>query len=325
MTRTSRRFFAVTALAVPLLAPTLLDAQAAAYQLTLDNDHFTYWLPRAERPDKEYSNGIAIRLPAAPVIASAGALIGDVDACTGLEAPAQACGRASVTFGHQIYTPTPWRPLPGERPYAGWLFSTLEIERVTSERRRQVALEVGITGRESLGEAVQTYVHSKRGYGGPIGWEDQIGFEPAFSVHALESKVLATSSEESALGGSVSGSIGASLGTLRTGGSAGVAFQAGLRPPHPWRSTDHSWAAPSLYVVGGATQHFVARDLMLDGTVFRASPSVERRTLVTEWTAGVGLRVGGVGLEYRGVVRGRQYETQQGSHPYGSFSLSVAH
>jgi lipid A 3-O-deacylase len=320
-----RRSLGVAALVLTgqLLLAAPLDAQAAAYRLTFENDYFTFWLPRSERPDREYSNGVVLHFPA-PSFVSATPRLAGAPACTGAEWSTDPCVSASLAIGHRIYTPTPWRPLPGERPYAGWLFSAVEVERSTSQRRRQIGLEVGITGRASLGQAIQTFVHDRRGYGGPVGWEDQIGFEPAFSVRAMESRLLATPVGNAGLGALVGGSIGASLGTLHSGASAGVEARAGVRPPHPWRPGERvARSGLSLYALAGASQHLVVRNLMLDGAAFRDSPSVERLPLVTEWTAGVGARVGRLGIEYRAVVRGREYATQAEPHPYGSFSVFV--
>jgi lipid A 3-O-deacylase len=318
--------FAVLAFAIPLLLPPQLAAQLAPYQITVENDHFSYWLPREERTDREYSNGVLMRFPLASVLPIVSVLAGEARPCTGRETSMQPCTSASLSVGQKIYTPTPWRPKAGERPYAGWLFSAIEVERTTSERQRQLGLEVGVTGRPSLGEKIQTVVHERRGHGAPVGWDQQLGFEPAFSVHATESLVLAASPRDAALGALVTGSFTGAVGTLLTGAAAGVEVRAGLRPPHPWRqSAGGRNAAISLYGVGGVTQHAVLRNLMLDGNTFRENSGIQRRPLVTEKTAGVGLRLGRVAVEYRGVVLGREYETQKAAHPYGSLTLSVGH
>jgi hypothetical protein len=303
--------------------PSTLPAQSP-YQVTIDNDYFAYWLPRQARPDREYTSGVILHFPLDTISPALQALTGALLACAEPKRRPRLrpCATARTTVGQKIYTPTAWRPAAGERPYAGWLYGSLDLTRATADRRREIGVEVGFTGRPSLGETVQSAVHRKLGHGSPIGWDGQVAFEPAFVVRGSESRVLAASPPGGTLGVLTTGGAGAAVGTAYTGAHASLELRAGVRPPHPWR--DPPVGGVSLYVVAGVSQHLVLRNLTLDGNTFRPSSRVGHRLLFAEGTAGVGVRLGRFGLEYRGVVRGREYATQQRPHPYGSLSLSLA-
>jgi lipid A 3-O-deacylase len=322
------RIFHKAGAALALLVSCLplgLGAQVSPYEIVVENDHFTYWLPSDQRPDREYTSGVISRVPLRQPVPLLRAVAEGAAPCTGREFSDEGCTTTSLRLGQKIYTPTPWRPEPGERPYAGWLFAGITVDRATETRQRTIDLEVGVTGRPSLGEAVQTAVHQRMGHGSPHGWGEQIAFEPAFVLRVAENRMLLETPQGTPVGARVSGGIGAAFGTLRTAADAALEVRAGLRPPHPWRTGAGTRGNRlAVYGVAGIAQHLVLRNLMLDGSLFRAGPGVERRSSVSEWTAGAGVRLGRVGVEYRGVVRGREYKTQGEAHRWGSAAVSVA-
>jgi hypothetical protein len=72
----------------------------------------------------------------------------------------------------------------------------------------------------------------------------------------------------------------------------------------------------------GARQEAVLRDLFIDGNTFtERSPGLDRRTWVAQGEAAFGIRWRRTELEYRFVLRGREYETQTEPHPYGSIRV----
>ncbi|MBK5187265.1 MAG: DUF2219 family protein, partial [Gemmatimonadaceae bacterium] len=135
---------------VALPAPAL-HAQAVPGTLVQgENDALDLWLPGKERPDGEYTNGLRISLSrsAAPLW---GRLVGSASPCTGREAPTTRCLTTELAIAQQMYTPEPLShraselasargparpafaaaqsasdsvisaPIPGDRPFAGWL------------------------------------------------------------------------------------------------------------------------------------------------------------------------------------------------------------
>jgi hypothetical protein len=77
-------------------------------------------------------------------------------------------------------------------------------------------------------------------------------------------------------------------------------------------------------VEAGVRHEAVLRDLFLDGNTFGGRDTgVQRRTWVAQGEAAFGVRYGRAELEYRFVLRGREYGTQQEPHPYGSIRLRL--
>ncbi len=100
------------------------------------------------------------------------------------------------------------------------------------------------------------------------------------------------------------------MGTLWSSAAGGLDLRLGAQPE-----------ARGLYVQGALRQEWIARNLFLDGNTFRESVRAEKRAWVSEAAVGVGYGFARWGVEYRFVVRGREYEAQPGPHGYGSVAL----
>lgn len=247
-------------------------------------------------PDHDYTQGLHV---VAELRGVPRGLSGRVD-------PRRALLRLSA--GQEIYTPRrdgP-EPVPGERPYAGWLYAAAALD--LSDRngtRHTIALELGLTGPAALGEPVQNGFHHLVGSTPQEGWDHQLATELAGSARYRaswpreHSGVLLVPHAE------------VEVGTLRTGGAAGLTARAGA-PKH-----GRGW-----YAEGEVRQEWVARNLFLDGNTYRASVRTETRPWVGEAAIGAGFRARRWSLEYRYVVRSREYETQREPHGYGSLVLA---
>lgn len=306
------------------LAAAPATAQARAYQLTSDNDAFDFWIPMAVRPDYEYSNGLRVAVEtegaggwarlARAVAPCAREVIRPVD-----EAP---CATTVVEAGQRIYTPRvdSFDPLPGQRPFAGWLYASVTGRVADGPTRHSFGVEAGVTGRPSLAQSVMEGYHRLLGFWKPVGWSHQLAFEPAASVtYGLERRVA-----EARVGGVRAGDLtaeaGASLGTLRTSAHAGAELRAGTRLAHPWRTRPSR--GTSVYLRVGVRGEAVAHDLFLDGNTVGDSARVTRRPWVGRTRWGVGIAHGGVSLEYRVTARTRAYDEEPGGHPYSTIEVT---
>jgi hypothetical protein len=104
------------------------------------------------------------------------------------------------------------------------------------------------------------------------------------------------------------GEIG--LGTLWSGAAGGLDLRFGALPE-----------ARGLYAEGQVRQEWVARNLFLDGNTFHESVRAEKRTWVSEVGVGIGYGFERWALEYRLIVRSREYDAQPGPHGYGSVAV----
>jgi hypothetical protein len=161
--------------------------------------------------------------------------------------------------------------------------------------------------------ALHGLLHNER----QLGWAHQVAFQPGFAA-AYEERL----GREGSLGGSRAGRLalhwGTSIGNLRTTLHAGTDVRVGLRGPLPWVPTEPEVEKPMrLYALAGVRQEIVLRDLFIE------SNGAERRTLVRQYTGGIGFRGRDFTVEYRHVARGREYRTQPDAHAYGSLVFTL--
>lgn len=301
-----------------------VDAQTVrAVEVVTDNDVFAFWKPLGMRPDEEYTHGmwVAVEVDGAQ---GWGRLAGGRAACAaGTAPPAEGCVATRFEVGQQLFTPRidDLEPVPGQRPYAGWLFVRATGRVSTARLRREAGVEVGVTGEPSLGRAVHTAFHRAAGFRVPLGWRNQIGFEPGVVLRLGERRVAA----EGRVGGVRVAELvpgwGVAAGNVLTGAHAGARARVGWRVPHPWDAEPDGGGA-SVYLVAAARGEWVGRSIFLDGNTFGdAGVSVERRPWVGQYEVGGGVRVRGVTAEATATTRGPDYRTQPGPHTYATIAV----
>lgn len=302
-----RRPVLAAALLLVSLAP--LAEGRAQVRLTVDNDLFGPRGADDAPPDYEYTHGTRVEIFSGRARGWAAALGLRTPSCA--EAAAgERCLRTRYEAGQRIYTPRndAAEPLPGERPYAGWLYAAAAAEETGPRGTRSVGLEVGVTGPPSLAEVVQTELHRLAGYRPQLGWRNQLRFEPAFALRYAERRVVAATPVGERFSAALAPEWDVALGTLRTAAAAGARGSVGLG---------------GAYLAGALRQEGVARDLFLDGNTFREGPRVTKRPFVAQAELGVGVRVRRVEARYRAVWRGREYRTQTEPHRYGSLTFTL--
>jgi lipid A 3-O-deacylase len=301
--RVIRRLASVCVCAALVLLPTYAGAQV---EIAIDNDLLGLRGADDPPPDYEYTHGLAVSWDARRRV--------DDDAGH----------RARWEVGQRIYTPRrdDAEPIPGERPYAGWLYGAWERVTSSARTRSRLRLEAGITGPPSLAEPVQSAFHRIAGYQEQLGWEHQLGFEPGVIIsYGRESRMAAMDNGRTRL--EVLPSWIVRAGNVRTGAEAGVRARLGFGAGDAWTGVGGTRGV-SGWLEAGARQEAVLRDLFIDGNTFAArSPGLDRRTWVAQGEAAFGIRWRRTELEYRFVLRGREYETQTEPHPYGSIRIRV--
>lgn len=290
-------------------------------EVATDNDAYDFWIPMNVRPDHEYTHGMWLALEADAAPGWGRRLGGGRKPCN-VAAADEACLSTRLELGQKLYTPTVdgAEPVPGQRAYAGWLY-TSATARITSPRAsRTFALEAGVTGAPSLGEQVHTLFHRLAGFWKPVGWKNQLRFEPGVVARYDETRILWEGHARGTRVVELAPSWGASLGNVETAARAGVRLRAGYRLPRPWG--DRGERKFALWGMAGVRQDWVGRDLFLDGNTFGdRGVHVKRRPFVAQSELGGGFRLGAMTAEYRVTTRGRDYETQSGRHPYSSITL----
>lgn len=309
----------VLAVVLALFAYALLSATAGGQQLTrtihasADNDYFNFWIPPLERSDDNYTHGMRIAWNPS-IVPNVGRSI----ACRN----GSACG-LMLEVGQEMYTPTvdSPTPLPGQRPYAGWLYGRIVVRAATERAAHSLAMTAGVTGPAANAEYVQQAFHKQFGFRRPLGWKYQLANEPAFSIAADQSWRIAP--EPVARFVDIIPVAAVSVGTLRTSLSAAARLRLGTSLEHPWlASRSHRRLAVQVFL--GGRVEAVAHDLFLDGNTFENSVRVDSKWKRSEWERGLRIGIGRGTMEYGVVTQSREYTMGPPSHTYSSLGVAWA-
>jgi hypothetical protein len=257
----------------------------------------------------------------------------------------------------------PW-PDPSDRPYGGWLQGGLLFhylhapEQPEDSSRLTLQATVGVTGPAAFAGETQRAWHSALNhlFGRtvarlPVGWEKQLPTEPAFHLAALREKTLLWSPYVDA-----SWSAGAMLGTVFVNASLGATVRAGVlarpfglapimpsirrvkqaqRPAEgqPVEASTHAAETPErvweAYFFARGQARLVARNLFLDGTLFRPSVSVRTTPFVGDSEFGAAVRTGGFQLDVSMVFRSQEMaeppNNRLSGHRFTQLQLSYLH
>ena len=248
--------------------------------------------------------------------------------------------RLGVEIGQNIYTPadlTTDKPLPNDRPYAGWFYTGLTLQRRgLSPKRKTVTLEnfqidLGIIGPESLANESQTWVHEIRGFPLPHGWRNQIKDEPGL-VLKYERSWRFSPTNSNTWGIDFIPRFGFSLGNVETSGRIGAMTRFGwhlpddfgpqiidsITTPEGGLSKSSPGARWGCHIFAGVQGKVVGYSTLLDGNLFQNSPHVQKETLVAEFTGGIVLVLNPVEFGFSYVHRSREFATQSEPDGFGS-------
>ena len=313
-------------LAVVSTAPSrALGQRVESAAIEDDNGQFDFWLPAWKRPDTELANSMQARvsLEAVPVW---GAWF-HVGAC-GSSMPTARCGTTALSLGQEMYTPsaaiTSAQPQPGQRPYAGWLYAATTARVASSRSSDAVTLELGVTGRPSLAEQVQTAWHALIGYPRALGWAHQIPFQPGVLLTAEHDAEVARVTIGDVPVLSVVPRASVTAGNVATGASGGLQMRAGFGVTPFWSHATPGRARPlEIYALGDIQEDLVVHRLVLDAPASSSAVRIAKLPLVNQYAFGAGARFGAMEVEYRGIMRAREYVTGPPHEPYGVLTLGV--
>jgi hypothetical protein len=307
--------------ALLLLLPVVAGAQAPrAIRVGADNDAFSFWIPPWDRSDREYTSGVYgtleydgrsrwlnhrwLRRPEC------------ADPCA-TSSHSFSIGQAIYTgsFAYEIETGMPIEGSVG-RPNAGWLFVTLSDRDSSARVIEERSIAVGVVGTPALAEPMQQLFHALGPeYQRVQDWSSQLPFEPGFVARYSRETRRYDFGTVSGWHGGLAQRLGASLGTIHTGASAGGVVNL-IAPP--W-FVSRSQFVPRLALRADANLQGVLRDEFLDGTFFRSSDRVSKLPFYGEYGFTAELRWSWGSVSYRGAYTGRQYKDQFRPMQWGSF------
>ncbi len=244
--------------------------------------------------------------------------------------------RTTLSLGQVMQTPediTIEPPDPEDTPYGGVLYLSHGLEVFAENHADYFDLLIGVTGKYSLAEQSQKFVHGLTDSVQPQGWDHQIpsslllnayysrrGFTPLVSAQsnwqfdALVYGHIAVGNAQTDLlasgGFSLHQKSVNSLG-IRPGRLA----RDVIMPAHPGSS---GW-----YFYTGLSAKAVAWDVLLDGTMFKSSPSVDKKAFVGQFITNMGYKWQQFSLHYSWVISTPTYDHERGEPDhYGSLNIS---
>lgn len=244
--------------------------------------------------------------------------------------------RVSVALGQSIFTPDNLQlnpPDPNDRPYAGWLYTSLGVVSDTGKTLDNVQLTVGVVGPSSGAEHTQKFVHRLINDEQPRGWDSQLKDEPGIMLTYERKWRGLYEAEAFGLGADVVPHVGANFGNINTSAAIGTTLRLGydlpadygpprIRPSLPGSDFFIPTKELSGYLFTTVEGRAVARDIFLDGNTFRDSPSVDKENLVGSLQIGAAITYGDARLSYTQVFMTKQYKTEAQPDQFGSLALS---
>jgi hypothetical protein len=350
------RFVLVASLCIFLLwvFPVSLHAQTecpetrtGAFAGFFEND--TKWLTRLGQSDDNYTTGVRAVVP----LASDGSAQGPpswhwpLRPLTGLfEKLRSECYLRNLTvYGLSIYTPSKtesFDPIPSDRPYAGWMYTSYSLDAFRKDFKTQRTLEVavGIVGPGSAAGRIQNKIHER--FRKPLvnGWPHQLPNEPGVVVSYIERRRVASLPKQL---GDIIVHAGGTGGNVFIHGNSGITARVGHRaaglavPDRPMVVEAPEIFEPpfelqpprrdpvligllkrlflplhQIYLFGRLDGRAVGWNIFIDESVFRKKRhTIHTEHILVDMEAGIVLRAGPFHITYRTVGRSREFEELQ--------------
>ncbi|CAI8293936.1 MAG: Uncharacterised protein [Opitutia bacterium UBA7350] len=243
-----------------------------------------------------------------------------------------------------MFTPTDSTalvPPVGERPYAGWLGLEFTLQLKNNQSVSGVTLTLGTTGKASLAEKTQDWVHEHVTAKSHLfkGWDSQVPEEVTINLHFDHKHKLPIDAWTHNFPIKLDGyhEWGAAIGNFQTNAYLGLLVRSGynLSPSFVtprlqigsyahdlFKAEDQGTNRFSIYTYAGVRGTAVLHDITLNGPVFRSYKySVDNEPLVGEALVGYGLSWKQFELSHSLTYRTREFKGQIKQHPFGSILL----
>jgi lipid A 3-O-deacylase len=248
--------------------------------------------------------------------------------------------RIGYQLGQNMYTPADTHAaelLVNDRPYAGWLYTGLILQRRGVGAGDYLTLEnfqmdLGVIGPESFADHVQTWFH----HDSNPGWKNQLKDEPGLALKYGRAWLIPVPPREQRYldimphGGLSAGNVDTSFRagtTLRFGWNLPDDF--GAQPIDSLFTTEGGWSPSRVgrrwgfYAFSGVEGRAVLYDVFLDGNAFRDSHHVDKESFVADWHGGLALVLDRVELVYTHLFLTREFKAQPEGQVYGSLCVKV--
>lgn len=301
-----------------------------------------YWendssiLKRNNQQDRHYTNGIAVTFSHQPDW---------VQDFTDVARFGETFDRTAAGYilGQLIFTPesiSTTRLLRKDRPYAGYLYGGVYVQRANDHTFDHAQLDIGVVGPASQADHIQKDIHDWRDLDEPKGWNNQLDNEITAQIYLRRKWRLDLDPlqlPDVQLSQQLIPQVELAVGSVYRHVSAGATWRIGHNLPDdfgPGRLGDVASATggPSkgrgaygfLRLAGRAVEH----DLFLEGNSYKESHGVDAETLVGEIQVGVSAfyHVNGWNIQanYSQTFISEQFDGQDGSDSFGALTLAIS-
>lgn len=241
-----------------------------------------------------------------------------------------------IVLGQNMFTPRDIAIAaadPDDRPYAGFLYTGLALQRAQSDTLDTAELDLGVVGPDSKAKEAQTIVHEIKGVSLPRGWAHQLTTRWSAQlslqrrwrigrVNVLGWIPFDSVPHAGAVVGNVHDEI--NMGNTIRLGIGGLPEDFGadyIVTPAPSIAGRSAYAATLFARVDG---RIVAYNSFLDRERPGGTPKVEREAVVADIALGATLRIRTARLVFSQLWRTTEFKTQIRPHKYASLSLSLS-
>lgn len=324
--------------------------EAWRFNVYLEND--SQWLKPNADTDRWYTNGIKLEATHQPQWAQK--ILPDLPFAAAFDKSAKhedAKTFAAVGYhvGQLMFTPRNIdmkAPQPGDRPFAGYLFGGMFLQRANDITLDHFQVDLGIVGPSSFAEDTQKFIHRNIAGDNPRGWDNQMRDEPAIQAYLRKKWRLSAGditfgddADSPTLHFQLLPELGAALGTVYRHAEAGVTLRAGFKLPddfgpgyisNPASATGNPTPKGfSGYGFVGVMGKAVEHDLFLDGSDFRSNRvDVNHKPLVGQASAGFQLNYRkdnfNISATYSQIYNTRDFRDQPGTPSWGNLRIACS-
>lgn len=301
-----------------------------------------YWvndgsiLKRNNAQDRHYTNGNAVTFAHRPDWAEGFA----ETAAFGESFNSTAAG---YILGHMIFTPeniNTTQLIRNDRPYAGYLFAGVYLQRANDDTFDHVQLDLGVVGPASQADHIQKDIHEWLDIDEPKGWKNQLHDEFTaqlylrrkwrFDLHNIS--VFDTDIQHQLIP-----HVELAVGSVYRNASAGATWRIGHNLPDdfgPGRLADvKAETGSTAHKTGGygfirITGRVVEHDLFIQGNSYKESHGVDTETFVGEIQTGFAVYHHYKGwllnANYSQTFASEQFDGQNGSDAFASIMLAAS-
>jgi lipid A 3-O-deacylase len=241
----------------------------------------------------------------------------------GIDVQAQKWG---IGAGQELYSPgnlQVYEFIPNDRPYAGWLFANVSLQRRGKSSFGCLALETfkleaGVIGPSALGEETQDLVHNKKAKG----WNNQLHTEPGIVLSYDRQFLFALRDRANFWGCGFIPHAGVNVGNVETYLAAGPMLRFGINLPNEFAAGNTPQRFGG-YLFTAFDGRLVLRNIFLDGNTYQNSHSVEKELLVGDIKVGLTFVFKNVELTAAETWRTWEFETQKDFDSFGSAVVTI--